>query len=123
MNRKNIPRFFFLLLCVAGLLTKCSPIQKNQQLYFGLQAAQRELWDEAIFRWKKVILINPDSVAAHNNLAVAYEKKGMFKEAKEEYEKALKLNPNNKYVKANYKKFQRNLENKSGDQNENKDSS
>ena len=67
--------------------------------------------------------MNPDSVAAHNNLAVAYEKKGMFKEAKEEYERALKLNPNNKYVKANYKKFQRNLENKSGDQNENKDSS
>jgi hypothetical protein len=46
----------------------------------------------------------------------------MFKEAKEEYEKALELNPNNKYVKANYKKFQHNLETKSGDQNENKDS-
>jgi len=66
--------------------------------------------------------MNPDSAAAHNNLAVAYEKKGMFKEAQEEYDKALELNPHNKYIQANYKKFQRNLESKSGDQNENKDS-
>ncbi len=46
--------------------------------------------------------LEPDSAAAHNNLAVAYEKKGLFDEALKEYEAALKIAPNNTYVKSNY---------------------
>lgn len=73
-------------------------------------AAQKELWEEAIFRWEKVLQVNPDSAVAHNNLAVAYEKKGLLERAQEEYEKALKLSPNNRYIKSNYEKFKKTLE-------------
>lgn len=80
----------------------------DSQLLFGIQAARQELWDEAIFRWKKAILSNPDSAAAHNNLAVAYEQKGLWEEARKEYEIALKLSPGNDHINANYQNFKRN---------------
>jgi Flp pilus assembly protein TadD len=88
---------------------------------FGIQAARQDLWDEAIFRWKRVIQIQPDSAAAHNNLAVAYEKKGMWDEAEEEYKIALKLSPANKHIQSNYEKFKKHLETKEKENNEKKD--
>lgn len=98
---------FVLILSILllSLFSSCSHPFLNQQLQFGIQAAQIDLWDEAIFRWKKVISVNPNSVAAHNNLAVAYEKKGLWEEAKKEYEIALKLSPENSHVKSNYQNF------------------
>ena len=56
-----------------------------------------------IFRWTKAAAADPGSVAAHNNLAVAYEKKGRTADALREYELALKLDPDNAYVKSNYR--------------------
>lgn len=97
-------------LIALSLLSACSAHRPINQLQFGVWAAEKDLWDEAIFRWKKVLLAEPDSVAAHNNLAVAYERKGLWDEARKEYEIALKLAPQNSWVKANYKSFQANLE-------------
>ncbi|MFW6161080.1 MAG: tetratricopeptide repeat protein [Acidobacteriota bacterium] len=85
--------------------TSCSRMQTQTQIGFGITAAENELWDEAIFRWKKALLENPSSAAAHNNLAVAYEKRGLWEEAKKEYELALQLDPNNDYIQSNYKNF------------------
>jgi len=59
---------------------------------------------------EKVIESNPNSSAAHNNLAVAYEKKGLWDEAKKEYEIALKISPEDKYIKSNYENFIKNYE-------------
>ncbi|UCE22107.1 MAG: tetratricopeptide repeat protein [Candidatus Aminicenantes bacterium] len=98
--------FLFLPLFFSGCR---SSIQSNQ-IQFGITAAQRGLWDEAIFRWKKQVQSNPDSAAAHNNLAVAYELKRMWDEARKEYEIALKLSPNNSYIKTNFENFKKNLE-------------
>ncbi len=97
---------------VAGslLLTGCLLIPKPNQVTFGIWAAERDLWDEAIFRWQKALVVNPNSAALHNNLAVAYEKKGLWEEAKREYEMALKLAPQNSWLKANYQSFKDNLE-------------
>jgi Flp pilus assembly protein TadD len=92
------------------LITSCSRPLPQSQLQFGILAAQKDLWDEAIFRWKKVIEIDPNSAAAHNNLAVAYEKKGLWDEAEKEYETALKLRPNHESIIANYEKFKSLLE-------------
>jgi hypothetical protein len=50
----------------------CAGPRLSDQVGFGIWAANRDLWDEAIFRWKKVLAQTPRSVAAHNNLAVAY---------------------------------------------------
>ncbi len=46
----------------------------------GVWAAEHDMWDEAIFRWKKALEENPDAAILHNNLAVAYEKKGLWEE-------------------------------------------
>lgn len=102
--------FFLLLLFLFVLITSCSRPQPQTQLRFGILAAQKGLWDEAIFRWKKVIQSDPNSAAAHNNLAVAYEKKGLWEEAEREYETALKLRPNHDFITANYEKFKSRLQ-------------
>lgn len=87
-------------------LAACAPVMNtNSQMQFGIQAAQKELWNEAIFRWEKVLEINPESGAAYNNLAVAFEKKGEFDNAEKAYKMAIKLAPKNKYIQSNYEKF------------------
>lgn len=106
-----IPLFF--------LLFGCGTSQPQSQLHFGILSAQKDLWDEAIFRWKKVLESDPDSAAAHNNLAVAYEKKGMWEEAEKEYEIALQLSSKNEYIQSNYDRFKKRME--AFDQDEEKD--
>jgi Flp pilus assembly protein TadD len=99
-----------IILSSSLLMTHCSRPLWNKEINFGILAAQRDLWEEAVFRWQKAVLASPDSVAAHNNLAVAYERKGLWEEAKKEYELALKLDPKNSYIKANYENFKKNYE-------------
>lgn len=95
---------------ILSVLSGCSrPLYLNQ-LRFGVWASDKDLWDEAVFRWKKAVAADPLSVAAHNNLAVAYEKKGQWEEARKEYTIALKLAPKNTYVKHNLDMFQENLD-------------
>ena len=49
------------------------------QVEFGIVAAQRELWKEALYRWKRAVEIDPTYAAAFNNLAIAYEHEGSSK--------------------------------------------
>ncbi len=103
----------FLLLSLLPLLFLsfwCRTSQPGSQLRFGVLSAQKDLWDEAIFRWKKVLESDPNSEAAHNNLAVAYEKKGLWDEASKEYEIAIKISPKNEYIQSNYERFKKRLE-------------
>ena len=67
--------------------------------------AQRGLWREAIYRWERATQIDPTYAAAFNNLAVAYEHEGQLDKAREAYEKALALEPNNALIKQNYDLF------------------
>ena len=110
---------FILLLPLFLASFHCASSVPKSQLHFGIYAAERDLWDEAIFRWKKAIQLEPDSSAAHNNLAVAYEKKGLWDEARKEYELAIKLSPKNEYIQANYEKFKQRVE--ADDKGEDKD--
>jgi len=103
VNKKRVSLIFLFSMVIS--LLSCSSSLHNEQLRFGIRAAQKDLWNEAIFRWKKVLLSTPNSAAAHNNLAVAYEKKGLLEEAKKEYEIALKLSPENTHIKSNYQSF------------------
>jgi Flp pilus assembly protein TadD len=75
------------------------------QVDFGIKAAQRELWNEALYRWKRAVEVDPTYAAAYNNLAIAYEHNGRFDEARAAYEKALELEPNNVLIKQNYDLF------------------
>jgi len=101
-------RQILLVLLLAFFAFGCSSPRFADQMAFGIWAAEKDLWEEAIFRWKKVLAENPASVAAHNNLAVAYERKGLWEEARREYEIALKLDPQNAWVKSNFRKFEEN---------------
>lgn len=108
--QKKMSIYIISLFLLIFILPSCRSTLKPDQVKFGITAAQKGLWDEAIFRWKKEVRSNPDSAAAHNNLAVAYELKGLWDEAKKEYEAALELAPNNSHIKANFESFKKNLE-------------
>ena len=49
--------------------------------------------------------LDPTYAAAFNNLAVAYEHEGQLSKARDAYEKALRLEPNNALVRQNYDLF------------------
>lgn len=96
---------------VAVLLTVgCARTLRNDLLRLGFKASENELWDEALLRWEKAVEIAPRSVSAHNNLAVAYEKKGRWEDARREYGKALELDPSNTSVQYNFDRFQENMD-------------
>jgi Tfp pilus assembly protein PilF len=75
------------------------------QVEFGILAAQKELWREALYRWKRAVDIDPSYAAAFNNLAIAYEHEGQFDDARKAYEKALELDPHNQQIQQNYDLF------------------
>jgi Flp pilus assembly protein TadD len=75
------------------------------QVEFGINVAQRGLWREAIYRWERATAIDPTYAAAFNNLAVAYEHEGRFEKARQAYEKAIELEPNNQMIRQNYELF------------------
>jgi Tfp pilus assembly protein PilF len=77
----------------------------RKQVEFGIDVAQRGLWREAIFRWERAVAIDPTYSAAFNNLAVAYEHEGKFEKARQSYEKAIELDPNNASIRQNYELF------------------
>ena len=71
---------------------------------FAITAAQAQLWNEAVFRWKQVIDVDPDDAKAYNNIGVAYEALGKIDEAVAAYQRATELEPNNKYYRLNYRR-------------------
>ena len=79
--------------------------QAKEQVEFGIQVAQRGLWKEAIYRWERATQLDPTYSAAFNDLAIAYEHEGDLEKARQNYEKALALEPNNALIKQNYELF------------------
>ncbi len=75
------------------------------QVQFGIRVAQLGLWREALAHWERAVKLDPTYAPAYNNLAIGYEQQGDFEKARNAYEKALELNPNNQYIKQNYELF------------------
>jgi len=105
---------------LAAVLFAACASRAPDQIRFGIWASQNNLWDEAIFRWKKALQADPQSAVAHNNLGVAYEKKGLFEEALREYEAALKIAPQNAHVKSNYQSCKENIQSPAKDEEKKK---
>ena len=103
-------RLHFVLLALL-LATAAVPLAADaredakKQVEFGISVAQRGLWREAIYRWERAAQIDPSYAPAHNNLAIAYEHEGELEKARQAYEKALELQPNNAYIRQNYELF------------------
>ena len=77
----------------------------DRQIDFGLKVAQKGLWQEARFRFERAAKADPQNAAALNDLAVALEQMGDFAGARQAYEKALELKPNDTYIQQNYDLF------------------
>ncbi len=77
----------------------------ESQLAFGVTMAQRQLWNEALFRFRQAARLDSSNPKVYNNLAVACEATGNFEEALENYRKALRLAPTDRTLKANYTRF------------------
>jgi len=104
------PRVFLVFVSIAlPLAAACRLPPASKPLSNGVAAARADRWDEAARQWKNALALGPDSAAAHNNLAVAYEKQGAFEEACKEYEAALRLDPGNTAIKDNFEKFKARL--------------
>lgn len=77
----------------------------KKQVEFGISVAQRGLWREAIYRWVRATELDPTYAQAFNNLGVAYEQEGQLDKAREAYERALALEPNNLLIQQNHDLF------------------
>lgn len=75
------------------------------QVDFGIEVARIGLWKEAIFRWERAIDLDPTYAEAWNNLAIAFEQQGLLEKAREAYETALDLAPDNLAIEQNYDLF------------------
>lgn len=81
------------------------PPTAKDQLDFGVEMAQRGLWNEALFRFRQAERLSPEDVSVLNNLAVAYEALGQFEEALQHYQRALRVDANSRDLKRNYARF------------------
>jgi Flp pilus assembly protein TadD len=98
-----------MLLIVAPLLAPAALATADdsaeRQVHFGLDVAQKGLWQEARFRFERAATLDPQNASALNNLAVALEQMGEFDKARQTYEKALALKPGDIYIQQNFDLF------------------
>ena len=92
----------FLATTLASVAYADARSDARQQVEFGVSVAQRGLWKEALYRWQRAVEIDPTYAEAYNNIAIAQEHEGKLSEAREAYEKALKIAPNNSTIRQNY---------------------
>lgn len=77
----------------------------DKEVAFGVKMAQRGLWSEALFRFKRAAEFRPGDSKVLNNLAVAYEAVGQYENALLAYQEALKADSSNRELKRNYSRF------------------
>lgn len=77
----------------------------DKEIAFGVKMAQRGLWNEALFRFKRASELRPGDGKILNNLAVAYEAVGQYDNALLAYQEALKADSTNRELKRNYSRF------------------
>jgi tetratricopeptide (TPR) repeat protein len=101
-------RLLFCLITFALLAFGCAAPQHqatiDQYNHFAIESAKLQLWNEAVFRWERILKIHPQDAQAHNNLGVAYEALGKTDKALESYERATELDPTNKFYRFNHRK-------------------
>ena len=93
------------LMLAAPALSANSRSDAKAQVEFGIEVAQRGLWQEALYRWHRATELDPSYAAPWNNLGIAYEHEGEFDKAREAYERALALEPGNLMIQQNYDLF------------------
>lgn len=96
-------------LFAATVLTGCASgsggVAVDDQLQFGVAAGRRGYWQEALFRFERVLAVSPDDPVAINNQAVALEALGRYEDALAAYKNALQKDPKNSSIRRNYARF------------------
>ena len=101
----------FLAACLLAASSSPAPAADSQkkdakkEVAFGINVAQRGLWQEARFRFEQATALDPESASAFNNLGVTLEQQGEFEKARAAYERALQLEPKNLSIQQNYDLF------------------
>ena len=103
--KQRLAFFCLLLVALAAPVHADARSDARAHVEFGIEVAQRGLWREAIYRWEKAVEIDPTYAAAYNDLAIGYEHEGQFEKARDAYEKALELEPDNVQIQQNYELF------------------
>jgi Flp pilus assembly protein TadD len=80
-------------------------VQTTAEMKFGVQAAQRNYWQEALFRFERARSADPKNGEILNNLAVALEALGRYDDALTTYKQALKEKPKDSVIRRNYARF------------------
>jgi tetratricopeptide (TPR) repeat protein len=88
-----------------GGATHVATHSAEAQIQFGVDMAKRGLWNEALFRFEQAENIDPENYRVWNNLAVAYEATGQFEQALGAYQRALRMQPDNRELRRNYSRF------------------
>jgi len=105
MKRSRLVIAALLMTCFGSIAYADARSDAKAQVQFGINVAQRGLWKEALYRWKRATEIDPTYAEAYNNIAIAYEHEGQLGEAREAYEKATNLDPDNTIIRQNYELF------------------
>jgi Flp pilus assembly protein TadD len=103
-RRPTVIRASVVLLLAAAPLVAAEKTSVRQ-VEFGVEVAQKGLWQEARFRFERAVELDASNAAALNDLAVSLEQVGEFDKARQCYEKALKLKPNDIYIQQNFDLF------------------
>lgn len=79
--------------------------QASEQMKFGLKAAGRGYWLEALMRFEQANSLTPNDPHILNNIAVALEASGRYEQALVAYQSALAVAPQDRVLQRNYKSF------------------
>ncbi|HET9480184.1 MAG TPA: tetratricopeptide repeat protein [Candidatus Polarisedimenticolia bacterium] len=108
-SRAVLPTVFILAVaCAAGWTSRSLAVEKKDaqvQLEFGVKVALKGAWGEAAFRFERSIKAGGETARTWNNLAVARENLGEYEKAREAYEKAVALDPDDRHIRENLNRF------------------
>lgn len=104
-RRLTVKRALLLLPFFLSPVSAPAADKSAKEVKFGIDVAQKGMWNEALFRFQKAATEDPQNPSALNNLAVALEQIGDFEQAREKYERALELKPDDLYIQQNYDLF------------------
>ena len=90
---------------VPSMAGDSSRSEAKEQMKFGLNAAKRGYWLEALSRFESANELVPGRASVLNNIAVALEAAGRFEEAMVTYETAIVIAPNDGVLRRNFAQF------------------
>lgn len=110
MTKIRVSILLLAALAASLLAAACARSAGGGPVRLGFLASEDEKWEEAARHWEGAVAREPRSVAARNNLAVAYEKLARWDDARREYEAALAIDPKNESVRYNFDRFLENMD-------------